>query len=148
MKRIVWIVVVVVAAVGIGAAPAIAGLVGNSSFSRNIPVRIPTQARTPRQVDGHGPATDVLSTAGQSPRDESGDVGGRSRREPGPGEAQRGDERRGARNEPEPGNNSSGASGELEPGEGGVGARRQPEPADGHRGDSGEPSGGRGGPGT
>jgi len=55
MKRILLIAAMATAASGIATAPAIAGLVGNQSFSHDLPVRVPSNATSPSLVaDDHG----------------------------------------------------------------------------------------------
>jgi hypothetical protein len=51
MKRLLLISATAVVAGGIAATPAVAGLVGNASFSHHIPVRVPTQAKPVHLVD-------------------------------------------------------------------------------------------------
>lgn len=83
MKRLVIILVSAVAAGGIAAAPALAGLRGNPSFSQQIPVPAPSQAKQPsfpaddhgglirhaEPGDDHGDATPEIE-----PGDDHGDV--------------------------------------------------------------------------
>ncbi|HYU65415.1 MAG TPA: hypothetical protein VEK09_01575 [Jatrophihabitantaceae bacterium] len=88
---------VALAAVGLAAAPAVAGLAGNPSFSHQLPVHVPSQARAPQLVDDHG-------------RDDA--------RPSKSSEPEPGDDRGGASSEPEPGDDRGGAtSSESEPGD-------------------------------
>ena len=59
MKRMLLILAAVVATGGIAAAPAVAGIAGNPSFSHQIPVPVPSQAQSPRFADDshHGMTT-------------------------------------------------------------------------------------------
>jgi hypothetical protein len=118
MQRGLIISAVALAAVGLAAAPAVAGLAGNPSFSHQLPVHVPSQARAPQLVDDHG-------HDGARPSKSS---------EPEPG-----DDRGGATSEPEPGDDRGGAtSGEPEPGDDHGGATNSAsEPGD----DSGSGSG-------
>jgi len=81
MKRLVVMTVAAVAAGGIAAAPALAGLRGNPSFSQQIPVPAPSQAKPPNlpAVD-HGGLTrhpePGNSSGGATPGVTSGAVGG------------------------------------------------------------------------
>lgn len=91
MKRLVIVLVAAVAAGGIAAAPALAGLRGNPSFSQQIPVPAPSQAKQPsfpaddhgglvshpEPGDDHGDATEVI---------EPGDDHGGLVRHPEPGD--------------------------------------------------------------
>src|SRR4051812_47630189 len=54
VKRLLLILAATVAASGVAAAPAVAGLAGNPSFSHQLPVRAPSQAQLPRLADDHG----------------------------------------------------------------------------------------------
>ena len=54
VKRLLLILAATVAAGGVAAAPAVAGLTDNPSFSHQIPVRAPSQAQVPLLIDDHG----------------------------------------------------------------------------------------------
>jgi hypothetical protein len=54
MKRLLLILAAIVATGGIAAAPAVAGLAGNPSFSHQIPVPVPSKAQQPSFADDHG----------------------------------------------------------------------------------------------
>lgn len=54
MKRLLLVLAAIVAAGGIAAAPAVAGLAGNPSFSHQIPVPAPSKAKQPQFADDHG----------------------------------------------------------------------------------------------
>lgn len=77
MKRLLLILAAIVATGGIAAAPAVAGLAGNPSFSHQIPVPVPSQAQPPSFADDHGHdgvATTPVSktTARPEPGDDHG----------------------------------------------------------------------------
>ena len=54
MKRVLIFSAVAAAAVGLSAAPAVAGLAGNASFSHQLPVRVPSGATAAQVADDHG----------------------------------------------------------------------------------------------
>jgi hypothetical protein len=146
VKRILLIGAAVIAAGGIAATPAVAGLAGNSSFSHQIPVRVPSQARAPQLVDDHHGgrgSTPVPATHTRSGEPEPGDDRGglRSSSEPEPG-----DDRGGPRStsEPEPGDDRGGQATSPEPGDDNGGQATSPEPGDdrGGRGGGGHGSDG------
>lgn len=103
MKRLVLIlagVAVAAGAAGAAATPAVAGLAGNPSFSHEIPVPVPTAAKTPLFADDHG------RDHGAAPATaKPGDDRGASR------EAEPGDDRGGTTAAPEPGDDSGGHRG-------------------------------------
>lgn len=75
MKRLVIFGVAAGAAVAVSAAPAVAGLIGNASFSRQIPVQIPSGATPAQLADDRGDrGPSSTSSAGvdrpQAPRSE------------------------------------------------------------------------------
>jgi hypothetical protein len=133
MKRLLIICGSVVAAGGIAAAPAVAGLTGNPSFSHQIPVRAPSQAVVPTFVDDHGsdrPSPSSTRTPTHTRHAEPGDDhGGISRH------AEPGDDRGGASSSTQAGDDHGGDRG----GEGSGG--------NGGSGDSGSGGGGSGGSG-
>jgi hypothetical protein len=95
MKRALIFTATAVAVVGLSAAPAVAGLVGNASFSHQIPVRVPSGATPAQLIDdrGHDATPGAPSTAGptSTPTDDHGtptdDHGGaRGTRESEPGD--------------------------------------------------------------
>jgi hypothetical protein len=111
MKRLLFVIVAGVGAVGIAAVPAVAGLAGNPSFSHQLPVPVPSQARVAQFVDDSGHDSSVRSVTAtptatpsttpaktRSAHPEPGDDRSRGSREPEPGD----DRSRGSR-EPEPG---------------------------------------------
>ena len=100
MKRMLLILAAVVATGGIAAAPAVAGIAGNPSFSHQIPVPVPSQAQSPRFADDHGHDGAVTATPTSSA----------SHAEPG-------DDRGGASAHPEPGDDRGGATAQAEPGD-------------------------------
>ena len=138
MHRGLIITAVALAAVGLAAAPAVAGLAGNPSFSHQLPVHVPSQARVAQLVDDHGRDN---ATPPKSAEPEPGDDrGGVTSGEPEPG-----DDRGGVTSgEPEPGDDRGGVtSGEPEPGDDRGGATSgEPEPGDDHGGDSSSSGGG------
>jgi hypothetical protein len=134
MKRLVLISASVLAAGGIAATPAVAGLAGNPSFSHQIPVRVPSQAQSPRLVDDHG--GDVRSTPTAIHKSTSR-------------HAEPGDDRGGASRSAEPGDDRGGLSSHAEQGDDRGGSSRAAEPGDdsgghGGRGDNGGNGGGSG----
>jgi hypothetical protein len=136
VKRILLISAAAVAAGGIAATPAIAGLAGNSSFSHQIPVRVPSQAHAPQLVDDHsdGPGTvHARPSATPSRHPEPGDDRGGSRRT-----AEPGDDRGATSHEPEPGDDHRGSA-SSEPGDDRGGSRGEPEPGDDRSASSSEP---------
>jgi hypothetical protein len=69
MKRLLLILAAIVVTGGIAAAPAVAGLAGNPSFSHQIPVPAPSKAQQPSFADDHGrdgAVTTPVSTASKS----------------------------------------------------------------------------------
>ena len=69
MKRLLLILAAIVVTGGIAAAPAVAGLAGNPSFSHQIPVPAPSKAQQPSFADDHGrdgAVTTPASTASKS----------------------------------------------------------------------------------
>jgi hypothetical protein len=130
VKRLLLILGATVAAGGVAAAPAVAGLAGNPSFSHQIPVRAPSQAQPPQLVDDHGRdgATATLSA-----------VPTRSAH-PEPG-----DDRNGASRHSEPGDDRGGATQNAEPGDDRGGATQNPEPGDDRASQNPEPGDDRGG---
>jgi hypothetical protein len=117
MKRLLLILAAVVATGGIAAAPAVAGLAGNPSFSHQIPVPVPSKAQQPSFADDHGhdgAVTTAASTASKTT----------------------------AAAHPEPGDDRGGAApavAHAEPGDDRGGAAPHAEPSDDHGGDRGGP---------
>jgi len=117
VKKILLIAAAAIVAGGIATTPAVAGLAGNSSFSRQIPVQVPSQASPPQLVDEHGSASDDRATPSASRHLEPGDDRGASRStEPGDDRGasrstEPGDDRGGATRSPEPGDDSGGHGG-------------------------------------
>ena len=126
MKRLLLICSAVAVASGVAAAPAVAGLSGNSSFSHQIPVRVPTQASIPQVADDNGADGVRLVVPGASSGRHADDgrqaaasaTPSRSATEPG-------DDRGGASRTAEPGDDR-GAT--VEPGDDRGGATRTAEP--------------------
>jgi hypothetical protein len=98
MKRLLLILAGVVAAGGIAATPAVAGLAGNPSFSHEIPVPLPSAARALGFAGDHGhhasPASPTTARTAATP-----------------------DDRGGQRPHAEPGDDRGGASPHIEPGD-------------------------------
>jgi len=111
VKKILLIAAAAIVAGGIASTPAVAGLAGNSSFSRQIPVQVPSQASPPQLVDEHGSASDDRPTPSASRHLEPGDDHGASRT------TEPGDDRGGASRSPEPGDDRGGATRSPEPGD-------------------------------
>lgn len=102
MKRLILILAGVAVAGGVAATPAVAGLAGNPSFSHEIPVPVPSAAKTPLFTDDHSrDAGAVAAAATATP-------GGERERSP---EAEPGDDRGGATPAPEPLDDSGGHRG-------------------------------------
>jgi hypothetical protein len=138
VKKLLLIGAAAIVAGGIATTPAVAGLAGNSSFSRQIPVQVPSQASPPQLVDEHGSASDDRPTPSASRHLEPGDDRGASRTsEPG--------DDRGTSRTSEPGDDR-GAGRTSEPGDDRGGATRSQEPGDDSGGHGGEDdsSGGHG----
>src|SRR3954451_18918097 len=113
VKRLLLILGATVAAGGVAAAPAVAGLTDNPSFSHQIPVRAPSQAQTPLLIDDHGrDGGAATATASRSAHPEPGDDRTTSTRIPEPG-----DDRGGVIRHTEPGDDRGGASQSAEPGD-------------------------------
>lgn len=113
MRRLIIIAIAAVAAGGIAVTPALAGLHGNPSFSQQIPVPAPSQAKQPTfPADDHG---------GLIGHPEPGDDRGSATAEVEPG-----DDRGGLNPSAEPGDDHGGLSPTAEPGDdhGGSGSGR------------------------
>jgi hypothetical protein len=159
MKRLALILAGVALAGGVAATPAVAGLAGNPSFSHEIPVPVPSTAKTPLFADDH--SRDGVTAPASTTAEPGDDRGGVSRpAEPGddrggitpdaePGDdrggitphAEPGDDRGGATPHAEPGDDRGGATPHAEPGDDRGGATPHAEPGDA---DSGGGRGGRG----
>jgi hypothetical protein len=75
MKRLALIAAGVVVAGGVAATPAVAGLAGNPSFSHEIPVRVPSAAKTPLFADDHSrDGATAPSSATARPTDDHGGI--------------------------------------------------------------------------
>jgi hypothetical protein len=143
MKRIVVLAATAFAAATLAAVPAVAGLVGNPSFSHQIPVRAPQDAQSVVLVGDDSSVSPHQSTSAvpsaTPTRGRSGEV------EPSDdavtGSAEPGDDRGGATRHVEPGDDRGGVTRSAEPGDDRGGATRSAEPGD-DRGGSGK--GGRG----
>jgi hypothetical protein len=124
MKRPLLITAVAVAAGAIAAAPAIAGLAGNPSFSQQIPVRVPSQAQlvqAAEQEPSRTPSSSAVPTRSMTPE---------------PGDRQR-------TAHPEPGDDRGRGSSHAEPGDDRGRGSSHPEPGD-DRGGRRQANGGRG----
>lgn len=125
MKRLLLILAAIVAAGGIAATPAVAGLAGNPSFSHQIPVPVPSKAQPPSFADDHGHDGAVITPASAASTTT-------------------------ATAHPEPGDDRGGAAPAVtraEPVDDHGGATPHAEPGDDHGGDTlhAEPSGDHGG---
>jgi hypothetical protein len=120
MKRMLLILAAVVATGGIAAAPAVAGIAGNPSFSHQIPVPVPSQAQSPRFADDHGHDGTATTTP----------IAPSSHAEPG-------DDRGGASAHPEPGDDHGGATPHAEPADDHGGAAGHGGSGDDHGGGHG-----------
>jgi hypothetical protein len=138
MKRVLLIVAGVVAAGGIAATPAVAGIAGNPSFSHEIPVPVPSAAKAPVFADDHGPHARPSSPAATRTAATPDDRGGqRPHAEPT-------DDRGGATPHIEPGDDRGGATPHIEPGDDRGGATPHAEPGDDRGGRGGGHGSGRG----
>src|SRR6185312_12284447 len=72
MKRLALIAAGVVVAGGVAATPAVAGLAGNPSFSHEIPIPVPSAAKTPLFADDHSRDGATASSATAKPTDDHG----------------------------------------------------------------------------
>jgi len=121
MKRVLLVSAAVIAAGGIAASPAIAGIAGNSSSDTPVPARVSTQVITPRPVDDLGRHQRDFRSATARHAEPGDDRGRGAELEPGDdrgrgAELEPGDDRgRGAELEP---GDDHGRSAELEPGDG------------------------------
>jgi hypothetical protein len=115
MKRLLLILAAIVVTGGIAAAPAVAGLAGNPSFSHQIPVPAPSKAQQPSFADDHGHDGAVTSPASTAAKST-------------------------ATAHPEPGDDHGGATSattHAEPGDDHGGATPHAEPSDDHGGGRG-----------
>jgi hypothetical protein len=118
MKRLIMILAGTVVAGGVAAAPAVAGLAGNPSFSHEIPVPVPSAAKTPLF------AADGSRTAGAAVADH------RSRH----AEIEPGDRHGQATRPAEPGDDNGGQTPHAESPDDHGGLTTQAEPGDDHGG--------------
>src|SRR5947209_3119194 len=85
MNKLIYVAVAAAAASGIAAAPAVAGLSNNPSFSHHLPVRVPSGARTVSVGDEHSlaahrsPAASASVKDSRGPEAEPSDVRGQDR---------------------------------------------------------------------
>jgi hypothetical protein len=138
MKRLALIIAGVVVAGGAAATPAVAGLAGNPSFSHEIPVRVPSAAKTPSFVDDHSRDGATAPATARA----TDDHGGISQH------AEPGDDHGGITPHIEPGDDHGGLNPQAEPGDDHGGLTPHAEPGDDHggsRGGSGDDHGGSGG---
>ena len=115
MKRLLLILAAIVVTGGIAAAPAVAGLAGNPSFSHQIPVPAPSRAQQPSFADDHGRDGAVTTSASTASKST-------------------------ATAHPEPGDDHGGATSattHAEPGDDHGGATPHAEPSDDHGGGRG-----------
>src|SRR5579859_4497978 len=113
MKRLLLLCSAGAVAAGLAAAPAMAGLAGNTSFSHQLPVHVPQQAKVPQVADDHGDGSAVslvvpsdapspAETHETEPGDDDTPVAGQT--EPGDDNGVDQDENPTSATEPEPGN--------------------------------------------
>jgi len=128
MKRLALILAGVAVAGGVAATPAVAGLAGNPSFSHEIPVRVPSAAKTPVFADDHSrDGATVSASATATPRDDRGGITPHA--EPGDDNggitphAEPGDDRGGQTQHAEPGDDRGGQTPGAEPGDDNGGGR-------------------------
>ena len=137
MKRLALIAAGVVVAGGVAATPAVAGLAGNPSFSHEIPIPVPSAAKTPLFADDHSrDGATASSSATVRPTD---DHGGITRH------VEPGDDRGGLNPHAEPGDDHGGLAPHAEPTDDHGGLTQHAEPGDDHggsHGGSGDDSGG------
>ena len=138
MKRLALILAGVAVAGCVAATPAVAGLAGNQSFSHEIPVPVPSAAKTPLFADDHSRDGATVPASVTAPRGD--DRGGASRH------AEPGDDR-GASPEAEPGDDHGGITPHAEPGDDRGGQTPHAEPGDDRGGQTphAEPGDDRGG---
>jgi hypothetical protein len=143
MKRLALILAGVAVAGGVAATPAVAGLAGNPSFSHEIPVPVPSAAKTPLFADDHSrDGATVPASATASPGDDRGGVSGH---------VEPGDDHGGITPHAEPSDDRGGQTPHAEPSDDRGGQTPHAEPSDDHGGITphAEPSddhgGGRGG---
>jgi len=109
MKRVLIFSIAAGAAIAVSAAPAVAGLIGNASFSRQIPVQLPSGATPAQLADDHGGRATLSATTGvptaQPTRSEVEDRHGAPKTSAEPGDDNGG---LGTSGEPEPGDDRSG----------------------------------------
>jgi hypothetical protein len=129
MKRLALIIAGVVVAGGVAATPAVAGLAGNSSFSHEIPIPVPSAAKTPLFADDHS-RDGVTATASATAR-ATDDHGGIARH------VEPGDDRGGVTSHAEPGDDHGGLNPQAEPGDDHGGLTQHAEPGDDHGGSHG-----------
>jgi hypothetical protein len=133
MKRLALILAGVAVAGGVAATPAVAGLAGNPSFSHEIPVPVPSTAKTPLFADDHSrDGAPAPASATAEPGDDRGGI---------TPHAEPGDDRGGATTHAEPGDDRGGATPHAEPGDDRGGQSPHAEPGDA---DSGGGRSGRG----
>ena len=137
MKRLALILAGVAVAGTAAATPTVAGLAGNPSFSHEIPVPVPSAAKTPLFADDRGGAAGPGEDHGTSPATEPGDDRGGTTLRAEPGDDRGGTGARAV----EPGDDHGGAAARAsEPGDdhGGVASRAEPgDDSGGHRGGRG-----------
>jgi hypothetical protein len=137
MKRLALIAAGVVVAGGVAATPAVAGLAGNPSFSHEIPIPVPSAAKTPLFADDH--SRDGATASSSVTARPTDDHGGITR------PVEPGDDRGGLTPHTEPGDDHGGLAPHAEPTDDHGGLTQQAEPGDDHggsHGGSGDDSGG------
>ena len=120
MKRLALILAGVVVAGGAAATPAIAGLAGNPSFSHEIPVPVPSAAKTPAFADDHsrdGATVPASATARRRRRPRRHDPARRAGDERRVTRGRAGDDHGGITPHAEPGDDHGGLTPHAEPGD-------------------------------
>ena len=134
MKRPALILAGVAVAGCVAATPAVAGLAGNPSFSHEIPVPVPSAAKTPLFADDHSRDGATVPASVTAPRGD--DRGASPAAEPGDDHggitphAEPGDDRGGQTPHPEPGDDRGGITAHAEPGDDHGGQSAHAEPGD------------------
>src|SRR5579871_3095984 len=133
MKRLIMILAGAVVAGGVAAAPAVAGLAGNPSFSHEIPVPVPSAAKTPLFADdGSRAAIAPASAAVAGSRSGHAEIEPGDRRGQATWPAEPGDDNGGRTPHAEPGDDNGGQTPHAEPGDDHGGRTPRAEPSDDH----------------
>ena len=134
MKRLIMIIAGVMVAGGVAAAPAVAGLAGNPSFSHEIPVPVPSTAKTPLFDDGSRAASAPTTAAVAGERSEHKEIEPGDRRGQASRSAEPGDDNGGRTPHAEPSEDNGGLTTHAEPSDDNGGKTPHAEPTDDHGG--------------